>query len=206
MVESAMAAMMKLGASGGVREGKVFETGDPVVGDRSVPPQSASVWRDKRVIVDGGSSGESSSSGKSDVVLVPCNSPRDEDASDSGSTSGRPDVAHGGGRGWSGKPYAPHGGGRGLSSRISLGVHDCARGAWKWSEKQRADSSGSSSEYGREGGKWTTTAVLGRDLVWRPSDRGRVVDSGVESNVVDMEEFPSVYVRTLFTENDMREE
>ena len=202
MAESAAAAMMKLGASGGVREGKVFETGDPVVGDRSVPPQSASVWRDKRVIVDGGSSGESSSSGKSDVVLVPCNSPQDEGASD----SGRPDTAHGGGRGWSGRPYAPHGGGRGISSRVSSGVHDCARGAWEWSEKQRVDSSGSSSEYGCEGGKWTTTAILGRDLVWRPSDKGRVMDSGVEDNVVETEEFPAVYVRTLFREKYMREE
>ena len=54
MAESAAAAK---GASGGVREGKVFETGDLVVGDRSVPPQSTSVWRDKRVIEDGGSSG-----------------------------------------------------------------------------------------------------------------------------------------------------
>ena len=112
----------------------------------------------------------------------------------------------GGGRGWSGRPYAPHGGGRGIFSKVSSGVHDCARGAWEWREKQRLDSSGSFSEYGREGGKWTTTAVLGRDLVWRPSDKGRVVDSGVESNVVDMEEFPSVYVRTLFTEKYMREE
>ena len=96
MAESAAAAMMRLGASGVMREGEVFETGDPVVGNRSVPSQSASVWRDKRVIEDGGSSGESSSSRESDVVLVPCNSPRDEGASDSGSTSGRPDAAHGG--------------------------------------------------------------------------------------------------------------
>ena len=200
MAESAAAAMMKLGASGGVREGEVLETGDPVVGDRSVPPQSASVWRDKRVIEDGGSSGESSSSGESNVVLVPCNSPRDEDASDSGSISGRPNAAHGGGRGWSGRPYAPHGGGRGIFSKVSSGVHDCARGAWEWSEKQRVDSSVSFSEYSYEGGKWTTTATLGRDLVWRPSDEGRVMDSGVEGNVVEMEEFPGVYVRTLFTE------
>ena len=139
-------------------------------------------------------------------MLVPCNSPRDEDASDSGSTLGRPDAAHGGGRGWSGRPYAPHGGGRGISSRVSSGVPDCARGAWEWSEKQRVDSSVSFSEYSYEGGKWTTTAILGRDLVWRPSDKGRVMDSGVESNVVEMEEFPAVYVRTLFTEKYMREE
>ena len=206
MAESAAAAMMKLGASGGVREGEVFETGDPVVGDRSVLPQSASVWRDKRVIEDGGSSCESSSSGESDVVLVPCNSPRDEDTSDSGSTSGRPDAAHGGDRGWSGRPYAPHGRGRGISSRVSSGVHDCARGVWEWSEKQRVNSCGSFSEYGCEGGKWTTTAILGRDLVWRPSDEGRVMDSGVEGSVVEMEEFPVVYVRTLFTEKYRREE
>ena len=35
MAESAAAAMRKLGASGGMREGEVFETGNPVVGDRS---------------------------------------------------------------------------------------------------------------------------------------------------------------------------
>ena len=81
------------------------------------------------MIEDGGSSGKSSSSGESDVhaVLVPRNSPRDEDASDSRSTSGGPF----GGGGWSGRPYFSHEGGSGISSRVSLGVHDCARGAWE---------------------------------------------------------------------------
>ena len=111
-------------------------------------------------------------------------------------------MVHGGGRGWSGRPDAPHRGGRGISGGVSTGVHDCALGAWEWSNKQRVGSS----EYSYEGGKWTTTAMLGRDLVWRLSDEGRVMDSGAEGSVVEMEEFPGVYVRTLFTEKYMREE
>ena len=66
--------------------------------------------------------------------------------------SGRPDAPHGG-PGWSGRPDAPHGGGREIFGRVSPGVHDCALGAWEWSNKQRVDSSGSSSEYSYEGGK-----------------------------------------------------
>ena len=120
--------------------------------------------------------------------------------------SGRPHAPHGGGRGWSGRPDAPHGGGREIFGRVSPGVHDCALGAWEWSNKQRVDSSGGSSEYRCEDRKWTTAAILGRDLVWRPSDKGRVMDSGTEGSVVEMEEFPAVYVRTLFTGKQMREE
>ena len=119
--------------------------------------------------------------------------------------TGRPDAPHGS-RGWSGRPDAPHGGGREIFGRVSPGVHDCALGAWEWSNKQRVDSSGGSSEYRFEDRKWTTTAILGRDLVWRPSDEGRVMDSGAKGSVVEMEEFPAVYVRTLFTGKQMKEE
>ena len=76
----------------------------------------------------------------------------------------------------------------------------------EWSNKRHVDSSGSFSEYSYEGGKWTTTAVFGRDLVRRPSDEERVIDSGVEGSVVEMEEFPTVYVRTLVTGKEMRKE
>ena len=82
MAESAAAAMIKPGASGVMREGEVFETGDLMVGDGGVPPQSAWEWRNRRAVGPGGSSGGScdSSSGKSDVttLLAPRNSPRDE--------------------------------------------------------------------------------------------------------------------------------
>ena len=120
--------------------------------------------------------------------------------------SGSPDAPHGGGRGYPGIPDALHGGGRGISGRVNSGFHDCALGVWEWSNKRHVDSSGSFSEYSYEGGKWTTTAVFGLDLVRRPSDEGRVMDSGVEGSVVEMEEFPTVYVRTLVTGKEMRKE